>query len=52
MKFYNRATELAELQRIKENLKPQLLEMKIVVLKTKVLNKYAIDWLCLNITDM
>lgn len=43
---------VAEVKRQKKNFKPQLLETKIEVLKTKVLNKYAVDWACLDITDM
>lgn len=43
---------VAEVKRQKKDFKPQLLEAKIEVLKTKVLNKYSIDWTCLDITDM
>lgn len=48
----NKKAFVAEVKRQKKNFKPQLLEGKIEVLKTKVLNKYAIDWACLDITDM
>lgn len=48
----NKKAFVAEVKRQKKNFKPQLLEAKIEVLKTKVLNKYAIDWACLDINDM
>ncbi len=48
----NKKAFVAEVKRQKKNFKLQLLEAKIEVLKTKVLNKYAIDWACLDITDM
>ncbi|MDD4419823.1 MAG: ATP-binding protein [Bacteroides graminisolvens] len=48
----NKKAFVAEVKRQKKNFKPQLLETKIEVLKTKILNKYAIDWTCLDITDM
>lgn len=34
----------AEVKRQKKNFKPQLLEAKTEVLKTKVLNKYDVEW--------
>ncbi|WP_329903749.1 ATP-binding protein [Porphyromonas pogonae] len=43
---------VVEVKRQKKNFKPQLLEAKIAVLKTKVLNKYEIDCTCWDITDM
>lgn len=48
----NKKAFVAEVKRQKKNFKPLLLESKIEVLKTKVLNKYAIDWTCLDISDM
>lgn len=48
----NKRAFVAEVKRQKKNFKQQLLESKIEVLKTKILNKYAIDWTCLDITDM
>lgn len=48
----NKKAFVAEVKRQKKNFKPQLLEAKIEVLKTKVLSKYAIDWACLDIADM
>lgn len=43
---------VAEVKRQKKNFKPQLLETKIEVLKTNVLNKYDIESACLDTTDM
>lgn len=48
----NKKAFVAEVKRQKKNFKPQLLEAKIEVLKTKILNKHAIDWACLDIADM
>ena len=48
----NKKAFIAEVKRQKKNFKPQLLEGKIEVLKTKVLNNYDIDWKCLDIADM
>lgn len=48
----NKKAFVAEVKRQKKNFKPQLLEAKIEVIKTKVLSKYAIDWACLDIADM
>jgi AAA+ ATPase superfamily predicted ATPase len=48
----NKKAFVAEVKRQKKNFKPQLLEAKIEVLKTKILNKYSIDWACLDISDM
>jgi AAA+ ATPase superfamily predicted ATPase len=48
----NKKAFVAEVKRQKKNFKPQLLETKIEVLRTKVLNKYVVDWACLDITDM
>lgn len=48
----NKKAFVAEVKRQKKNFKPQLLEAKIEVLKTKVLNKYDIDRACLDIADM
>lgn len=50
--FDNKKAFVAEVKRQKKNFKPQLLETKIEVLKTKVLSKYVIDWACLDIADM
>lgn len=52
IKIDNRKAFVAEVKRQKKNFKPQLLEAKIEFLKTKVLNKYSIDWACLDIADM
>lgn len=52
IKIDNRKVFVAEVKRQKKNFKPQLLEAKIEFLKTKVLNKYSIDWACLDIADM
>jgi len=43
---------VAEIKRQRRNFKPQLFEGKIEVLKKKVLNKYDINSVCLDITDM
>nr|WP_320037264.1 ATP-binding protein [uncultured Bacteroides sp.] len=48
----NRKALVAEVKRQRKNFKPQLLENKIEVLKNKVLNKYEINSLCLDIEDM
>ncbi|MGL5318839.1 MAG: ATP-binding protein [Bacteroidales bacterium] len=48
----NKKAFVAEVKRQKKNFKQQLLESKIEVLRAKILNKYAIDWKCLDITDM
>ncbi len=48
----NKKALVAEVKRQKKNFKPQLLESKIEVLKNKVLNKYEINSLCLDIEDM
>ncbi len=48
----NKKAFVAEVKRQKKNFKQQLLGSKIEVLKTKILNKYAIDWACLDVTDM
>lgn len=48
----NKKAFVAEEKRQKKNFKPQLLETKIEVLKTKILNKYVVDSACLDITDM
>jgi len=48
----NKKAFVAEVKRQRKNFKPQLLEAKIQVLKTKVLNKYDIEWECLDIADM
>ncbi|MDD3299721.1 MAG: ATP-binding protein [Bacteroidales bacterium] len=48
----NKMAFVAEVKRQRKNFKPQLLEAKIQVLKTKVLNKYDIEWECLDIADM
>ncbi|MGE0091832.1 MAG: ATP-binding protein [Bacteroidales bacterium] len=48
----NKKAFVAEVKRQRKNFKPQFLEAKIQVLKTKVLNKYDIEWECLDIADM
>lgn len=48
----NKKARIVEVKRQKKNFKPQLLEAKIEVLKTKVLSKYAIEWVCMDIADM
>lgn len=48
----NKKAFVAEVKRQNKNFKPQLLETKIAVLKTKILNKYVVDSACLDITDM
>ncbi|CDN30515.1 archaeal ATPase fused to C-terminal DUF234 domain [Mucinivorans hirudinis] len=48
----NKKAFVAEVKRQKKNFKPQLLETKIEVLKTKILYKYVIESTCLDITDM
>lgn len=48
----NKKAFVAEVKRQKKNFKPQLFETKIEVLKTKVLNKYVVDWACMDIADM
>lgn len=48
----NKKAFIAEVKRQKKNFKPQLLEAKIEVVRTKVLSKYAIEWDCLDIADM
>ena len=48
----NKKAFVAKVKRQNKNFKPQLLETKIAVLKTKILNKYVVDSACLDITDM
>lgn len=48
----NKKALVAEVKRQKKNFKPQLLESKVEVLKNKVLSKYEINSLCLDIEDM
>nr|WP_321374022.1 ATP-binding protein [uncultured Bacteroides sp.] len=48
----NKKALVAEVKRQKKNFKPQLLENKVEVLKNKVLSKYEINSLCLDIEDM
>ena len=48
----NKKALVAEVKRQKKNFKPQLLESKSEVLKNKVLSKYEINSLCLDIEDM
>ena len=48
----NRKALVAEVKRQRKNFKPQLLENKVEVLKNKVLSKYEINSLCLDIDDM
>jgi len=48
----NKNALVAEVKRQRKNFKPQLLESKIEMLKNKVLSKYTIDTVCLDITDM
>ncbi|MGI6573494.1 MAG: ATP-binding protein [Fermentimonas sp.] len=52
IKLDNKNAFIAEVKRQKKNFKPQELESKIKVLKTKVLNKYYIDSKCLDLNDM
>jgi hypothetical protein len=48
----NKKALVAEIKRQRKNFKPQLLERKMEMLKNKVLSKYTIDSVCLDITDM
>lgn len=48
----NKKALVAEVKRQRKNFKPQLLESKIEVLSNKVLSKYEIDSICLDIEDM
>jgi AAA+ ATPase superfamily predicted ATPase len=48
----NKKAIVAEVKRNRKNFKPQLLESKIAVLKTKILNNYTIESMCLDIADM
>ena len=48
----NKKALVAEVKRQRKNFKPQLLESKVEVLKNKVLSKYEINSLCLDIEDM
>jgi AAA+ ATPase superfamily predicted ATPase len=48
----NKKALVAEVKRQRKNFKPQLLENKVEVLKNKVLSKYEINSLCLDIEDM
>jgi uncharacterized protein len=48
----NKKAIVAEVKRQKKNFKPQLLQSKIEVLKTKILHKYTIESMCLDLTDM
>jgi len=48
----NKKALVAEVKRQRKNFKPQILESKIEMLKNKVLSKYTIDSVCLDITDM
>lgn len=43
---------VAEVKRQKKNFKPQLLDAKVQVLKTKSMNKYSIEQGCLDLSDM
>ncbi|MFA6593016.1 MAG: DUF234 domain-containing protein, partial [Bacteroidales bacterium] len=43
---------VAEVKRQKKNFKPQLLDAKVQVLKTKAMNKYSIEQGCLDLSDM
>ena len=48
----NKKALVAEVKRQRKNFKPQTLERKIENLKNKVLSKYEIDSICLDIIDM
>lgn len=48
----NKKALVAEVKRQRKNFKPQLLESKIEVLSNKILSKYEIDSICLDIEDM
>lgn len=48
----NKKALVAEVKRQHKNFKPQLLESKIEVLRNKVLSKYTIDSVCLDIESM
>ncbi len=48
----NKRAFVAEVKRQKKNFKPQLFDAKIEILRTKILNKFAVDWACLDISDM
>lgn len=48
----NKKALVAEVKRQRKNFKPQLLESKIEAARNKVLSKYEIDSICLDIEDM
>lgn len=48
----NKKAIVAEVKRQKKNFNPQLLERKIQVLKTKILNNYTIESVCLDLEEM
>lgn len=48
----NKKALVAEVKRQRKNFKPQLLESKIEAARNKVLSKYEIDSICMDIEDM
>ena len=50
--YDNKKAYIAEVKRLRKNFKPQLLEAKIEVLKTKILNNYEVESCCLDLEDM
>ena len=48
----NKTALVAEVKRQRKNFKPQLLELKIEILKNKVLHKYEVESVCLDLDDM
>lgn len=48
----NKKALVAEVKRQRKNFKPQLLELKIEILKNKVLHKYEVESVCLDLDDM
>lgn len=48
----NKKALVAEVKRQRKNFKPQLFEDRMKLLKNKVLSKYSIDSVCLDLTDM
>lgn len=48
----NKKALVVEVKRQRKNVKPQLLELKIEILKNKVLHKYEVESVCLDLDDM
>ncbi|HPW70458.1 MAG TPA: DUF234 domain-containing protein [Bacteroides graminisolvens] len=48
----NKKALVVEVKRQRKNFKPQLLELKIEILKNKVLHKYEVEFVCLDLDDM